>query len=506
MQPENREGGIEERFSAVKGGGVLVDSSCRDLKPIFEPRSVAVIGASNNPTKWGCIILANIVSYGFNGKIYPVNPGEEKVLNIKAYPNIKDIKDEVDLAVIARPAETVPQHVEECVEAGVKAAIAIAGGFRETGVRGEELEREVVRIARRGGLLLVGPNTMGVYSASVNLCALMPPVSPRKGEVALISQSGNIGTNLLGFGSSVGVGFNKFVSSGNEADIECHEYLEYFGLDPNVKVILLYVEGIKSGRKFMRVAEEVSEKKPIVVYKAGRTRAGFRAARSHSGALFSPNEVVKAVFKQTGVVQASTVNEMLDLAKSFVNLPLPKGNRVGIMTWGGGYGVVASDAFEEAGLEVTSLSDETIEKLNSILPPYWSKGNPVDLVGVFDRSIQPSCLDIIAGDVNVDIVVALGFIVGSGAFAGAFGGLYRREGGDVVREWISKTDEKSMEYMVELIKKYGKPVVAVTATTDMEVVAKASEKGAVVYPTIETAASTLSKIVEYVKYRKKGRA
>lgn len=478
----------------------------RDLKPIFEPRSVAVIGASNNPTKWGCIILANIVSYGFEGKIYPVNPSEEKILGIKAYPNIVSVKDEIDLAVIARPAESVPQHIDECAEAGVKAAIAIAGGFRETGKEGEALEREVVKRARKGGVLLVGPNTMGVYSASVSLCALMPPVSPRKGEVALISQSGNIGTNLLGFGSTVGVGFSRFVSSGNEADIECYEYLDYFGSDSSVKVILLYLEGVRSGRKFMKVAEEVAEKKPVIAYKSGRTRAGIRAARSHSGAIFSPNEVVRAVFKQTGIVQASTINEMLDLAKSFVNLPPPRGRRVGILTWGGGYGVVASDVFEEVGLDVVSLSDDTIRKLDAFLPPYWSKGNPVDLVGVFDRSIQPSCLDIIAGDTNVDIVVALGFIVGSGAFAGAFGGmLYSKEGRSVIREWIARSDEESMEYMVKLIGKYGKPVVAVTATTDMEVVARAAEKGAVVYPTIETAASVLSKMVQYFEHKKKRR-
>ncbi|MEM3512343.1 MAG: CoA-binding protein, partial [Candidatus Jordarchaeales archaeon] len=491
-------------FRLFKAGGGFVDSESRDLKPVFEPRSVAVIGASNNPTKWGCIILANIVSYGFRGKIYPVNPSEEKILGIKAYPNVMSVNDEVDLAVIARPAEAVPQHIEECAEAGVKAVIAIAGGFRETGKEGEELEKESVRRARKGGLLLVGPNTMGVYSASVNLCALMPPVSPRKGEVALISQSGNIGTNLLGFGSTVGVGFNKFVSSGNEADIECYEYLAYFGSDPNVKVILLYLEGVRSGRKFMRVAEEVSEKKPVIAYKSGRTQAGVRAAKSHSGAMISPNEIVKAVFKQTGIIQATTVNEMLDLAKSFVNLPLPKGKRVGILTWGGGYGVVASDVFEEAGLDVVSLSDDTIRKLSMLLPPYWSKGNPVDLVGVFDRSIQPSCLDIIAGDLNVDIVAALGFIVGSGAFAGAFGGqTHSKEGKNIVKEWIAKADEESMEYIVKLISKYGKPLVAVTATTDMEVVAKAAEKGVVVYPTIETAASVLSKMVQYAKHKKR---
>ncbi len=483
-----------------------MNSESRDLTPIFEPRSVAVIGASNNPTKWGCIMLANIISYGFKGDIYPVNPREEKVLGLKAYPDIRKVSEKVDLAVIARPAEYVTQHVEECVEAGVKSAVVIAGGFRETGEKGMELEREVVRIAREGGMLLVGPNTMGVYSASANLCALMPPVFPQKGEVALISQSGNIGTNLLGFGSTIGVGFNKFVSSGNEADVECYEYLEYFGSDPSIKVILLYVEGIRSGKKFMRVAGEVAERKPVIAYKSGRTKAGVRAARSHSGALVSSNEVIRAVFKQTGIVQASTANEMLDLARSFIRLPLPKGKKVGILTWGGGYGVVASDVFEESGLEVTSLSEETIEMLGKILPSYWSKGNPVDLVGVFDRSIQPQCLEIIANDRNVDIVVALGFIVGSSAFAGAFGvagqGEERR---NIVKEWIAKADEKSMEFIVDLVKKCGKPVVAVTATTDMEVVAKAMEKGAIVYPTIETAAHVLSKMVQYAGYRRRKR-
>ena len=482
-----------------------MDSEIRDLTPVFEPRSLAMIGASNNPMKWGCIILMNILGYGFQGKIYPINPHEEKILGIRAYPDIRRVEEEVDLAVIARPAEATLQHIEECVEAGVKAAIVIAGGFRETGEEGRKLEEKIVKIARRGGLLLVGPNTMGVYSAPVNLRALMPPVSPVKGEVALVSQSGNIGTNLLGFGSTVGVGFDKFVSSGNEADIECYEYIAYFGADPKVKVILAYLEGIRSGRRFMRVAEEVSERKPLIVYKAGRTRAGVRAARSHSGALIGSNEVVRAVFRQTGIIEASTVNEMLDLAKTFVRMPLPNGRRVGILTWGGGYGVVASDAFEEAGLEVTSLTEDSLRELDKILPPYWSRGNPVDLVGTFDRQIQPPCLDIIARDENTDIVVALGFIVGSGAFAGSYRSApwRKEEEGEIVKSWLSKADEESMNVLVEMVRKHGKPVVAVTLTTDMDVVRRAAEKGAIVYPTIETAASVLSKMVRYVEYLRK---
>ena len=474
----------------------------RDLSPIFEPKSIAVIGASNNPTKWGWIIPSNILSNGYVGKIYPVNPKGEEILGLKSYPSLLNVPGDVDLAIIVRPAPSVPQHLEECVEKGVKAAIVISGGFRETGEEGERLEREAVRIARRGGVLLVGPNTMGVWSSTVSLSALMPPVVPRSGAVALISQSGNIGTNALAFGSERGIGFSKFVSSGNEADIATEEYLDYFFRDPQTRVILAYIEGLRDGRRFIEVAKRVTKKKPIIIYKAGRTSEGARAARSHSGALSGSNRIYDAAFKQCGVLKASTVNELLDLAAAFLLLPLPRGKRVGILTWGGGYGVVATDACVEAGLEVPTLPVETIRELDGYLPPYWSRGNPVDLVGTFDRSIQPKCLEALVRAENIDSVIASGLIVGRESFGAALTNSQRSDklGERVADDWLLTADRKNMDTMAELIERYGKPIVAVTLTTRAQLTREAFERKVAAYSSLEGAANVLVKMLEYANF------
>jgi len=488
----------------------------RDLSPIFEPKCVALIGASNNPLKWGWVILSNILSHGYAGSVHPINPREENILGLKVYKSLLSVPEEVDLAIIVRPAQSVPQHVEECVEKGVKSAIVLAGGFRETGEEGAKLEREVVQIARRGGVLIVGPNTMGVYSASVSLLAIMSPIRVLKGEVSFISMSGNIGVNLLSMGSTENVGFNKFVSIGNQADITLEEYLKYFGDDPDTKIILIYIEGLRRGKKFMEVAEEITAKKPIIVLKAGRSTAGAKAARSHSGALAGSDMIYDAVFKQSGVIRVSTINRMLDLAKAFIHLPLPRGRRVGIVTWGGGYGVIAADACEAAGLEIPDIQEETIRELDKILPPYWNRGNPVDLVGTLDRSIQPKSLEILVKDENVDAVIASGFLIGGSGIKFASPETLKRgvsatERGIVpddrgvsleviAQKWIRSSDEKNMKKINELVEKYGKPIIAVTLTSDTRAIPKAWEKNTVVYPTLEVAAEVLAKMYEYKQY------
>jgi acetyltransferase len=230
-----------------------------------------MIGASASPMKWGFIILSNIVGGGYKGKVYPVNPTKEKILGLKVYPKIEDISDEMDLAVIATPGSTVPGLLEECSNAGVKSCIVISAGFSEVGEKGKKREEEIVKIARIGDIKLVGPNTMGVYSSSVSLVALMPPMRPGPGHVAFISQSGNLGTQMLAWGQSQGVGFSKFVSSGNEADVKCEDYLKYFGDDPETKIILIYMEGLDNGRRFMEVARDVTARKPVIVLKKNKS-------------------------------------------------------------------------------------------------------------------------------------------------------------------------------------------------------------------------------------------
>jgi acyl-CoA synthetase (NDP forming) len=470
----------------------------RDLSPIFEPKCVAMIGASNNPSKYGWIIPANILANGYKGRLYLINPTEEKIWGLKVYRSLKDIPEQVDLVVISRPAETVPQHIEECVESNVKSAIVISGGFKETGKEGEKREQEIVRIARGGGMLLVGPNSMGIYSASVSLSALMPPILPKAGEVSLISQSGNIGTNLLAFGSEQGIGFNKFVSSGNEADISSLDYLEYFGQDTKSKVILMYLEGVREGRKFVDLVKRVKEKKPVIVYKAAVSRAGSSAAKSHCGALAGSTRIFEAAIKQSGAIRASTINGMLDLAVGFLYLPLPKGKRVGIVTWGGGYGVVASDSCELAGLEVPPLPPEAVQKIDQLLPSYWSRGNPVDLVGYINREVQPKVVEEVAKLDNIDAIIASGFILGRSIGSSIFKLLHRdkESGGET---WSDRATKKVAEEVRNLIDRYHKPIVAVTLTTDPGTLKKVLECGVPAYSTLETAAEVLAKMYEYQK-------
>ena len=305
---------------------------------LFNPKSIALIGASNNIGKWGAIIFLNILLGGYPGRLYPVNPKEEKILGHKAYGRVTQISDPVDLAIIAIPAHLTRESVQDCIRKGIRMAIVITSDFSETGEEGARLEKELTAMARAAGLRLVGPNTMGIFSASASLTALMPPVRPKKGSVSLVSQSGNIGTQMLGWGEKFAVGFSKYVSSGNEGDLRSEDYLRFLGQDPETRVILLYIEGLDDGREFFEKAKKITSHKPIIAFKGGRTLAGSRAAKSHSGAMAGVKEIYEAAFRQAGILRASTPEEMLEWGAAFSSLPPLRGKRVAILTRGGGWG------------------------------------------------------------------------------------------------------------------------------------------------------------------------
>jgi acyl-CoA synthetase (NDP forming) len=478
------------------------------LDTLFNPKTIAVIGASSNYMKWGFIIPTNILTGEYKGQLFLVNPKEKKIFSKEVHPSLEAVPEDIDVAIIVTPADKVASVMEDCVRKGVKAAIVITAGFSETGEKGAQLENEVLNIAQKGGVIVVGPNTMGVYSASTSLYALMPPVRPRPGRVAFVSQSGNLGTQLLDMGDAVGIGFSKFVSSGNEGAMRCVDYLRYFGRDPETKVILAYLEGLKGnegGREFMEVAKEITKRKPIIVYKAGRSEAGARAAKSHCGALAGSKRVFDAAFRQCGIIQASTIEELLDLAKAFEGSPLPKGKRVGILTWGGGYGVVTADACEEAGLEVARLCPNLVAELDRILPPYWSRGNPVDLVGTLDRKSHLKCLDLLARSDDTDATIALGVISGASRFVELIlksPSVPDVKGAEAFSEIFEKGDEDFINEISRLVEQHKKPVVAVTLTSAVEgVVEKLRKwKNILVYPAPEKAAKILSKLYEYQRY------
>ena len=385
----------------------------KTLNYLFNPRSVAIIGASKNPGKWGFLIPLNLRLGGYQGKIYPVNPNEKEILDLRVYPSIADVPEPVDLVVVVVPPPKVPQVIREC-GGKAKVALVITAGFGELGPEEKELENDLASAAREGDIRVVGPNCNGVMCSSpTKLYALMPSYFPRHEPFSLASQSGNVGGVMLRMSMRRGCGFGKYVSTGNEADLHMEDYFEYFLEDPNTEVIMSYVEGARDGKRLMEVARKVTPQKPIVMIKGGRTPAGTVAASSHTGSLAGSDAVFSAMCRQSGIILVEDMDELLDVALALRRQPLPKGKRVGILTTGGGLGVLSSDVCDNMGLEVARLSDETLRKLDAVLPPWWNRGNPVDLVAGLSRSSVKGCLEALASAEEVDCLFMLGIGLGS---------------------------------------------------------------------------------------------
>ena len=352
-----------------------------NLDKIFKPESVAVIGASEKEGSIGSVLVENLIQGGFQGKVYPVNPRYRSIHALKAYPSILDTNTAVDLAIIAIPIATVPGVVKECVGAGVEGAIIISAGGRETGAKGREIEDQIEREARKGGLRVIGPNCLGIICPERNLNASFASRMPQKGRLAFISQSGAICSAILDLSSKENIGFSYFVSIGSMMDVDFGDLIDYLGTDPEVSSILLYVESLSNFRKFMSAARATSRLKPIVVLKSGRSPAGTRAAASHTGAMAGEDAVYDAAFKRAGIVRVNTIGELFDCAELMAKQPRPSGPRLAVVTNAGGPGVMAADSLSQYGLEPASLAAETVEKLCAVLPDLWSHGNPIDILG-----------------------------------------------------------------------------------------------------------------------------
>ena len=441
----------------------MVSENMQAVEALFNPRRMAVIGASANMGKWGHIIPSNILRDKYRGELFLVNPRGGEIRGLPVYRSMAAIGKEIDLAMITIPAERVEGVIGDCAQAGVKVAIVISGGFSESSPQGRAMEESLVRTAHAHGIRLVGPNTMGICSTPWSLTALMPPVRPRPGRVAFAAQSGNLGTQMLGWGSYRGIGFSRFVCIGNECDLDFADYLEYFARDRETKVILFYVEGFKRPRRILELAEEISPRKPIVIYKAGGTEAGSRAAASHSAAMAGSREIYQGMIRQGGMIQAQTTEEMLDFSDALVKMPVPRGRRLAILSWGGGWAVVAADLCERGGLDVAPLPGAVKEEIGNILPSYWSKGNPVDMVGILNMDHHTRCLELLASCPEYDAVLSLGTVNAAMAFGmkeGAEDGA-QRETESVRRKYVR---EKSFDFAhraVELMQELGKPIVTV---------------------------------------------
>ncbi|MFQ5825097.1 MAG: acetate--CoA ligase alpha subunit [bacterium] len=379
------------------------------LDAIFSPKSVAVIGASTQKGVLGREIFDKLINNEFNGPVYPVNPKAQYIHSVKAYPSIYDVPDQVDLAILVVRSEFVLQIIQECSECGVKGIIVISAGFKETGEKGSELERKILEIIRSHGMRMIGPNCMGVINTDpeVRLDATFASTVPLRGNIGFVSQSGALGQTILEHTQALNLGVSMFVSVGNKADVSGNDLLEYWCDDPSVEVILMYLESFGNPRKFIQLAKEVSLKKPIVVVKSGRTTSGARAAFSHTGALAGTDMAFDALFKQCGVIRADTIEEMFDIALGLANLPLPKGNRVAIITNAGGPAIMAADTCENIGLEVAKLAEKTKEKLREYLVPEASVNNPVDLLAAGGPEDFQFALKQVLQDENVDSAIVI---------------------------------------------------------------------------------------------------
>jgi acyl-CoA synthetase (NDP forming) len=432
-------------------------------------------------------------------KIYPVNLTAPEVLGIKAYDSVVNIPGSIDLAVIAVSAQQVPKVLGECIGKGVKAAVIISGGFAETGEQGGKLETEVVEIARQGGIHFIGPNSMGHADTSSQLSILAWTEKIAPGPVALISQSGNYGHRIIQAGMSSGIGFSKFISTGNEADLRLEDYLEYLAQDEDTEVITAYIEGLREGRRFFQLAKEITISKPIIVIKAGGTKQSAGAVRSHTATLAGSDAVYAAAFRQAGVIRADDDNELCDVATALLYQPLPRGNRVGILTIGGGLGVVAAEAGEREGLEIAELAPSTIEKLGTYLPPRWSHGNPVDMAGISatENPVTFPCLWALMEDENVDAIL-LQVPVGLDAKH-----LSTRLNGEEIRAF-REAEEKNLRLLGQRVKEHKKPVFvvkpAVDFATDPEVVSIFRREGIPVYLSPRRAARVLNHLAWYRRY------
>ena len=374
-----------------------------ELRPIFSPKSIAVIGASRSPMKIGYEILQNILVQGYTGKVFPINPETPQIMGLKTQPSVIAVKEDIDLAIIAVPAEFVPKVMTECAKKKVKGAIVISSGFGETGERGKQLEDEVLQIARKGGIRLIGPNTLGYKDPIDNLDAAFVFGMPRPGEIALISQSGALCIGMIYYANGEYIGLSRVISVGNKADVDDADLIEYLGQDPSTKVIAMYIEGIKDGKKFLDAARRCP--KPIVAIKAGRTPAGSAAASTHTGSLSGSDAVYDSAFKQVHIQRAYDVIELFDFARALAYQPPALGNKVGIISNGGGAGIMVADWCESIGLKVPNLSKRTLEALRPHLPSITTARNPLDVTGDARFHRYHATGSILLSDPNVDALV-----------------------------------------------------------------------------------------------------
>lgn len=376
--------------------------STKALDHIFKPKTIAVIGASSKPDRVGFAVFRNLITTGFQGTVYPVNIKRDSIQGVKAYKSVSEVPDEIDLAIIATPAPTVPDLISDCAKAKVRGVIILSAGFSEVGKLGEMMSSQILERAKAAGIRVIGPNCLGFIKPKLALNASFGPKMALPGKIAFISQSGALGTAILDWSVKHNVGFSNFVSVGSMIDVSFHDLIDYFGQDSDTQSILIYMESLTQARKFMSAARHFARNKPIIVLKVGKSEAGSKAAKSHTGSLTGNDAAFDAAFQRAGIVRVNSVEELFDVAQALSMQKRPVGNKLCIITNAGGPGVLATDELVSQGGELAELSEITMNELNKILPANWSKGNPVDIIGDADPQRYSETVKICTKDPNVD--------------------------------------------------------------------------------------------------------
>jgi acyl-CoA synthetase (NDP forming) len=421
----------------------------RSLENVFNPSSVAVIGASEVPGKASERRTRSLIEGGYGGNIYLINPKRSELFGRKTYPSITEIGSEVDLVMIVVAPRFLTSAVADSVKMGAKGIIIITAGLGESGEEGKKIEAEILEEAAKTGAFIIGPNCSGMFSASANMNFLGVPKIQR-GPISVLAQSGNVIDSLTHYARMRGVGFSKIISVGNAIGVNFHEYINYLKDDPDTKVIMTYLEGIKEGNSLVRVARETAKKKPVIALKVGRSSAGARAAASHTGSLAGDEVIVDAAFRQAGIVRVSNADELFDMAEVFASCPLPKGNKVAILSEGGGDNSIAADNAEKYGIDVPVLSTETQEKIKPFLLEGMPASNPIDYGGTAEENphMITECVNVCMEDDQVDGIFITGF----------FGGFK-----DIIAPHVAELEEKASQDMVDLVQKYTKPLFVHTS-------------------------------------------
>ncbi len=466
------------------------------LNSILKPSSIAVVGASTDPFKWGHMLLSAIKSGGFEGDIYPVNPRGEEILGYKSYRKITDIPGKVDAALIVVPARVVPNVIQDIVEKDVKGTVIITSGFSETGEEGRKQIQEIKEIARNR-TRFIGPNCMGFTSSKAKLSALMIPFLHEKGDVSFISQSGGYGLQLYLRAEEMGVGIGKFISSGNESDLKGWEYIRYLGDDPDTGIICVYIEGLKNGRKWFEEARKITLNKPIVVIKVGVTEAGGKAASSHTGSIAGSDKIYDAAFKQAGIIRAMDAEEMFDYVKALQHCTLPEGPNIGVVSNSGGIAVETADRITLNGLKVPPFDQETRTEILKFIPPFGNPANPVDLTATLDMRSLLTVPGIVLNHEEIHGLITIG--LGVSLIKTMFPDVGEEELDDVIK-WINNQ-------MIDTFKKTKKPVMVIEPSADLknESTKQLEQAGIPVYRTPGRAADSMAILWKRKQYLMKGK-